>query len=766
MQKALFGIETEYAYHARLRSGHLDNGTYFMEVAKKMLPHLECWEKGICLENGARLYVDCGGHPEYATPECTDPWDAVRHVVAGDRLMAGILQQMRENGLVEDVWMSRCNVDYSGNGSTWGCHTSYLTRSEPRYFGDRLRPFLISRVIFSGAGGWFPGASPPAFVLSARSFFLVRDVTSDTQGAHGIFHLRNERHAGGCYHRLHILPGESLMSQYAIFLTVATTALVVAFLDENPFADCFTELPDTIRDLRVYAGDPACSFPCRKGKGKPMTALDVQYRYLEQCESVADQSHMPPWSRTVCWHWRFILDAIGRNDVPTLASRLDWAMKKLMFDGLCESEDPSELLPGVIWPPSSPRVASLHEADMRFGQISERSIFESMDIAGMLRHRMVSEQSIRDAMTTPPSGSRAVVRGRMVRQYAGNRNMFGGWTGIIDQSGNRKYDLSDPLALSGSWRPWHAARGRERVMASEPVFYAEMNDTVTRYRQGWYAGSLEALERMTPRMSDMRPLTRERFYRYQAWLRARMGYDDAEHLLVTSPSRAAGATGIYDVLSAVRFTGLEPPAAIMRWIQRMKDFKGEEWPLFIQRDEAFVEHLAAYALSRGRDQQALRLLDESEKNTGQIHIILRRRVLSSEALRRLGREREARGMLDRASDWAQAHTQKGNVADYILMQHVRFQVDRAGAEPYLQEAEAIQRELRQDVGLLRTLLLRARFAGDMETAKLLHFQCVEILNRRPGLARCRFVKRIMSRWNHWVTADLKSIPPSRRFWLI
>jgi hypothetical protein len=45
----------------------------------------------VFLRNGARLYLDVGSHPEYATPECDNVMDLVAHDKAGERILEGLL---------------------------------------------------------------------------------------------------------------------------------------------------------------------------------------------------------------------------------------------------------------------------------------------------------------------------------------------------------------------------------------------------------------------------------------------------------------------------------------------------------------------------------------------------------------------------------------------------------------------------------------------------------------------------------------------------
>ena len=139
MGHRLFGVETEYALNGMKGRREVDRGTLvhqLLEVGSKSLVHLpDLSSSGMFLENGARLYLDCGLHQEYATPECSNPWDVVRHIEAGHRTMLNLISSIPLAKVADtEIGCYRINVDYSGTGSTWGCHESYLHGATPYKF--------------------------------------------------------------------------------------------------------------------------------------------------------------------------------------------------------------------------------------------------------------------------------------------------------------------------------------------------------------------------------------------------------------------------------------------------------------------------------------------------------------------------------------------------------------------------------------------------------------------------------------------------------
>ena len=84
------GIETEFGVtctfhgHRRLSPD---------EVARYLFRRVVSWGRSsnVFLRNGARLYLDVGSHPEYATPECDSLYDLVAHDKAGERILEQLL---------------------------------------------------------------------------------------------------------------------------------------------------------------------------------------------------------------------------------------------------------------------------------------------------------------------------------------------------------------------------------------------------------------------------------------------------------------------------------------------------------------------------------------------------------------------------------------------------------------------------------------------------------------------------------------------------
>jgi proteasome accessory factor A len=82
----------------------------------------------VFLRNGARLYLDVGSHPEYATPECDDIVDLGHARQGGGADPRGPAARRRarlhEEGIAGDIYLFKNNTDSAGN--SYGCHENYL----------------------------------------------------------------------------------------------------------------------------------------------------------------------------------------------------------------------------------------------------------------------------------------------------------------------------------------------------------------------------------------------------------------------------------------------------------------------------------------------------------------------------------------------------------------------------------------------------------------------------------------------------------------
>jgi proteasome accessory factor A len=507
------GIETEYAVSA-LYPGQ---GAYetnelvnrLLGRARMKLTHLPDNGGGLYLANGARFYIDYGDHPELTTPECTNPWDIVRYILAGERILGGLADDLTR-ALGIEVMLFKSNVDYSSRWVTWGCHESYMHRAAPSALSDQIIPHLVTRIIYTGAGGFNSHSSGLEFTLSPRVPHLAGVVSNNSTSDRGIFHTKDESLTRPGFHRLHVLCGESLCSETAMWLKVGTTALVVAMAEAGLRPGAAVGLRSPLQAMQTIASDPSCSAVVETSRGRCLSALEIQCHYLAQAESHLGDARMPPWAEEVCRKWRETLNLL--LDAPESAdATLDWGIKRALYASYAKGRGVewkwldgwNRLMAEVRWAldqvdaPDCPLTADmvrddlgsahqtvcrlkaflekhdlswdeldalfklrqeLLEIDMRFGQLGGRGIFEGLDRAGVLAHHVSGVDSIDAAIVEPPASGRARIRGEAIRRLAANNGNYRcDWQGIIELGTNRLLDLSEPFETAERWLEYEQA---------------------------------------------------------------------------------------------------------------------------------------------------------------------------------------------------------------------------------------------------------------------------------------------------------------------
>jgi len=514
MAERLFGLETEYAYALLDRAGQrIDPAQalgWLLDAARRLIHLPDLNSNGIFLANGARFYIDCGGHPEFAGPELANPWDAARYVKAGERILERLAADLaRRHDAVAHACFFRQNVDYSGTGSTWGSHESYLHRNDPALFRRHLIPHLVSRLVYTGAGGFdstYPGIR---FTLSPRVPHLEADVSAESTRCRGVFHTKDESLSSSGYHRLHLLCSESLFSELGLFLRVGATAVIVAMIEAGLRPGEGLALPSPLQAMQVFAGDPRCQEVVLNARGQPMTASAIQRHYLLLAEAHLQSPFMPPWAEAVCRQWRQVIERLESGSPDSVATSLDWAIRFSVFDKFLRdqgyswqslqkwnvfAEEVVKLLPGAnsrdkapdletlssedeipkemlskLRPQLSQQGVSLNEykefralrsrlfeLDTRFGQLGDKGLFAQLDRAGVLRHQFPGVDNFEHAMECPPATGRANLRGNCVRRLGSancSRSAYAcDWAAVWDQSQHRVLDLSDPFARQEDWK--------------------------------------------------------------------------------------------------------------------------------------------------------------------------------------------------------------------------------------------------------------------------------------------------------------------------
>ena len=299
-------------------------------MARYLFRRVVSWGRSsnVFLENGARLYLDVGSHPEYATPECDRISDVVVHDKAGEwilaQLVTGAQARLREEGIRGEVYLFKNNTDSVGN--SYGCHENYLTERNDEFnrYTEVLIPFLVSRQIYAGAGKVLQTARGAVFCLSQRAEHIWEGVSSATTRSRPIINTRDEPHADAeRFRRLHVIVGDSNMSEYATFLKVGTTSILLAMLEDSSTVLRDLTLENPIRAIREISHDITCQRRVRLANGREMRALDIQTEYLEPRVEVPRSARSLARGRPGSRHVGALPEGPrGRSDLPVARMRL------------------------------------------------------------------------------------------------------------------------------------------------------------------------------------------------------------------------------------------------------------------------------------------------------------------------------------------------------------------------------------------------------------------------------------------------------------
>ena len=407
MQRRIFGIENEYGVTCTLRGQRRLSPD---EVARYLFRRVVSWGRSsnVFLANGARLYLDVGSHPEYATPECDSVRQLVVHDKAGERILEQLLtsaeQRLGDEGVHGDVYLFKNNTDSAGN--SYGCHENYCTsrRDDFSSYTEVLIPFLVSRQIYAGAGKVLQTARGARYCVSQRAEHIWEGVSSATTRSRPIINTRDEPHADAeRYRRLHVIVGDSNMSEYTNFLKVGACSLMLRMLEEPQVVLRDMTLENPIRAIREISHDMTCTRRVRLANGREVSALDIQSEYLNRALRFAEHHDLTEEEQLALDMWEYTLSHL-EDDPLKLDRELDWVIKYKLIEAYRERHDLTL---------SDARVALV---DLQYHDVNrERGLFYRMQRKGMV-DRIVTDEEISHAVEHPPQTTRARLRGEFIKR--------------------------------------------------------------------------------------------------------------------------------------------------------------------------------------------------------------------------------------------------------------------------------------------------------------------------------------------------------------
>jgi proteasome accessory factor A len=416
MDRRIFGLENEYGVTCTFRGQRRLSPD---EVARYLFRRVVSWGRSsnVFLRNGARLYLDVGSHPEYATPECDSIEELVVHDKAGERILEGLLhdaeRRLHEEGIAGDVYLFKNNTDSAGN--SYGCHENYLVTRHGEFsrLADVLIPFLVTRQLICGAGKVLPTPRGAVYCVSQRAEHIWEGVSSATTRSRPIINTRDEPHADAeRYRRLHVIVGDSNMSETTMLLKVGATDLVLRMVEVGLVMRDLT-LENPIRAIREVSHDLTGRKKLRLANGREATALEIQREYLAKAADFADRRDLRSGTvARVLDLWERTLDAIEQQDLSKLEREIDWAIKYKLIQRYQEKYD---------LPIAHPRIAQL---DLAYHDISrKRGLYYLLERKGLV-DRTARDLDIFTAKSVPPQNTRARLRGEFIKRAQEQRRDF------------------------------------------------------------------------------------------------------------------------------------------------------------------------------------------------------------------------------------------------------------------------------------------------------------------------------------------------------
>jgi proteasome accessory factor A len=415
MERRIFGLETEYGVTCTYRGQRRLSPD---EVARYLFRRVVSWGRSsnVFLRNGARLYLDVGSHPEYATPECDSVTDLVAHDRAGERILEGLLvdaeKRLHDEGIAGEIYLFKNNTDSAGN--SYGCHENYLVSRHGEFgrLADVLIPFLVTRQLICGAGKVLQTPRGAVFCLSQRAEHIWEGVSSATTRSRPIINTRDEPHADAeRFRRLHVIVGDSNMNEVTTLLKVGSADIVLRMIEAGVvMRDLSLENP--IRAIREVSHDVTGRRKIRLANNKEVSALEIQQEYLAKATEFVERRGGDQTAKRVVELWGRVLNAIESGDLDPVSREIDWVSKLKLIERYQTKHN---------IPMSHPRIAQLDLAyhDVRRG----RGLYALMEKRKQV-DRISNDLQIFEAKETPPQTTRARLRGEFIKHAQEKRRDF------------------------------------------------------------------------------------------------------------------------------------------------------------------------------------------------------------------------------------------------------------------------------------------------------------------------------------------------------
>jgi len=415
VDRRIYGLENEYGVTCTFRGQRRLSPD---EVARYLFRRVVSWGRSsnVFLKNGARLYLDVGSHPEYATPECDNLVDLVTHDKAGERTLEGLLmdaeRRLREEGIAGDIYLFKNNTDSAGN--SYGCHENYLVGRHGEFsrLADVLIPFLVTRQIVCGAGKVLQTPRGAVYCVSQRAEHIWEGVSSATTRSRPIINTRDEPHADAeRFRRLHVIVGDSNMSETTTLLKIGTTDLVLRMIEAGVVMRDLT-LENAIRAIREVSHDMTGRRRVKLANGREASALEIQLEYFAKARDFVQRRGADATAERVLDLWERTLQAVDTGDLDKVEREIDWVTKYKLIERYRAKHD---------LPLASSRIAQI---DLAYHDVNRRrGLYYLLERKGAV-DRVTSDLKIFEAKSVPPQTTRARLRGDFIKRAQEKRRDF------------------------------------------------------------------------------------------------------------------------------------------------------------------------------------------------------------------------------------------------------------------------------------------------------------------------------------------------------
>lgn len=724
-------MEWELALGVEQGSG-LDRNQAFL-LLREALCQLSPWlpdrenERGIYTP-GFRFYLDTGEHPEVGSFEVSAPEEMLKLKAGLFHLLGQALERARIK--IPGLVLFAANHAYGAErDNSWGNHENYAIRMPAESLSRGMIPFLATRMIFAGSGRLDPCGR---LLFSPRACTLHRAVGGSTVSNRALFSTsRNEplMRSGPFTNRLHLINGDAVRSDMSEYLKVATTALVLLWLQEDPSAadDLNVRSP-----MRLVRAANCCWRPPWQVRVCP-AALRLQQAYCDRVERfVESKPDLPGWCGEAVERWKKAL-AFLRDDPLALIDRIDPFIKLGLFEAALSER-------GRQWSDIA-RDRRLYEElallDLAYHRLGPDSLFSRLEVRSPYARNGAGDL----ATTMQHVPTRASVRALLVSQHSGQTNVRCSWSGLERRAEGQWLDLGDPtITVAPEWGP-------------QPKPVAELLRQVLRlYDRGYYEKAGRLLQDVAAAHS-LAAADLQEYLVYHAWVQTRRGrLEGLQALNEVARLRPLDFRLVTDYVYVLRFQGLRPAPEIVPWIERGRQFLERDGQHQGATALAFLSHVAAYHLRHEEPAQAVHVFEKALAFRAQAHLRVLARLLADlgDTQRRLGRRERAEKFLAEAEGLQQLHGFEGDLAEFTLPYQARLATAPNQALELLERSLASLRQHGNRVGETRTLLVQARLTSDPALKATCRAKVEENRAALPTLAKCALLSEILQNWDVWI----------------